>query len=1065
MVDVVMSNDQSAINNLNHFNLLENNNLSQLPFFQPFNDIIGQTSINTRYHDEHSFLNNFKNDKSNILAISNNICSIGGKLDLIKTMLDRYKLNDIEPDVLAFQEVWNADELSLSIPGYNHFYAQREGGTRGGGVATYIKDSYNATILKKESIFIKGTFESLCIQVDIPGIKKIIFVNLYRPPSSPSLSQEEHNLTFFTNLNELLKMLSETKLSVYILSDSNINLFNVDTDPRASQLVDLCSSYEFVNLISKATRINNQAQTCIDHIFTNRPADTRRVGINIDTLSDHFANSIIINLNQDRRELCDTILKRKFNDSNISSFKDALSSLSWDGVTAHQCTNAACDAFLEIFNKLFERHFPKTKTKINKRTVPMNPYMNKEILKMRMQNFKISNTARTNPTDINKENARIHRNLYNSKLRKRKKEYYTEKVEEAGMDARRVWAVINELANKPPKNKGIDSLIIDDELITCEQSMADSFNLHFSTIGSKTASTVPSTNISYTAYLPERHPADNEMYFETISSEKMLKTILALKNKKSQDINELSVNLMQKIATNIAIPLTHIYNNSVSNGVFPKSLKVSKIIPIFKSGSKQTLTNYRGIALVNTFSKIFEKLTSDRLISYLADNQFFYQHQYGFLPKRSTSQAILQVVNSVSDAINSSEVCLAVFLDIQKAFNTVDHQIMLGKLENAGIRGTALKWFKSFMTGRTQRVLVGSSLSNNILEICIGVLQGSILGVILFIIFINDIGRAAPEFFKVFFADDISALVFAKNFDELIMKANIQVEKLVGWYTSNKLAIHPDKSKAILYKSKYVSNENTNLTIYDDSIYLPIFINLNSITGTASDFVDITKIRPIRMVPNSCESSVKSLGVLLDEDLSFTQQISSIHGKISRALYSLYQIKKFLGQKCLKQYYHAHIHSKLNYCSTLLTAATNSHLKPLLILQNKAIRIIANASYRASAAPLYIELNILPLQHLIHFNVCKFMYDYVWGNLPEGFTGSWVRNVELRDPEINDRALRNDDDFDAPQLRFLYLANHPLYHFPSAWNNLSDEIKFTVPKSAFITKLKQSIFQDLIPNP
>jgi len=156
MVDVVMSNDQSAINNLNHFNLLENNNLSQLPFFQPFNDIVGQASLNTRYHDEHSFLNNFKNDKSNILAISNNICSIGGKLDLIKTMLDRYKLNDIEPDVLAFQEVWNADELSLSIPGYNHFYAQREGGTRGGGVATYIKDSYNATILKKSQFLLKA---------------------------------------------------------------------------------------------------------------------------------------------------------------------------------------------------------------------------------------------------------------------------------------------------------------------------------------------------------------------------------------------------------------------------------------------------------------------------------------------------------------------------------------------------------------------------------------------------------------------------------------------------------------------------------------------------------------------------------------------------------------------------------------------------------------------------------------------------------------------------------------------------------------------------------------------
>ena len=256
-------------------------------------------------------------------------------------------------------------------------------------------------------------------------------------------------------------------------------------------------------------------------------------------------------------------------------------------------------------------------------------------------------------------------------------------------------------------------------------------------------------------------------------------------------------------------------------------------------------------------------------------------HHYGFLKGRSTSQAVLQLVNTVSDAINNSQYSLGIFLDIQKAFDTVDHQILLDKLENAGVRGTALRWFHSFMAGRSQRVLVGSTLSSDILEILIGVLQGSILGVILFLVFINDICRAAPELLKIFFADDIEGMVTADNMDELIIKANNQIRLILRWYSSNKLSIHPSKSKAILFTPKF--DHHADLTFINNSLYLPIFIDLNPSPRPDLVTTDITIIKPIRIIPNEEETAVKSLGILIDENLNFAQQISAVHGKASRA--------------------------------------------------------------------------------------------------------------------------------------------------------------------------------------
>jgi len=707
----------------------------------------------------------------------------------------------------------------------------------------------------------------------------------------------------------------------------------------------------------------------------------------------------------------------------------------------------------------FEKCFPLN-TRVNINTMPINKFMTPDLLKLRAKNLRLLKRYRLSPSTTNKENSRIYRNFYNGEIRKGKLKYYKDLFAASGSDSKVIWNIINQLMNKKPKSSGVDSLNVDGVHITDEQLIADKFNLHFASIGQKVADELPTASQDFRDFLPEPEP--NDLVFEPLQPFQLVQAINLLKAKKSLDINGYSSFLIQKVATEISHPFTHVYNLSIRNGVFPHSLKISKCTPIFKNGDKLDTNNYRGISLVNVFSKVFEKLISDRLVSFLSENGFFNPLQFGFLKGRSTSQAILQVINNITSAINEREYVLAIFLDIRKAFDSVDHEILLAKLENAGVRGRALLWFRSFISNRSQRVKIGNTLSSNLLSLAIGVLQGSILGVILFLLFINDIQGAALQLLKIFFADDITALISSSNLIDLINNANIQLKSLVQWYSASRLSIHPLKSKAILFKDNY--SVNIDLSPQNGGLYLPVFLDFNTSNPSAEDLAlnlltDITKIKPLNLIPNNDESFVKSLGILLDSKLKFTEHVSGLHGKMARAIFSINQIKNFLGKDLLKNVYYAHFHSHLNFISTLLSCISSKQFKSLAALQRRVIRILAGAAYNADTIELFYDLNILPLEQLIIYNISCIMYDYNYGNLPESFIGTWIRNNEYHNI---DRELRNANDLRIQPINFLYLADHPLINFPKVWNSLSNDLKTTAPKGAFKSKLKSFLFQNLL---
>jgi hypothetical protein len=500
--------------------------------------------------------------------------------------------------------------------------------------------------------------------------------------------------------------------------------------------------------------------------------------------------------------------------------------------------------------------------------------------------------------------------------------------------------------------------------------------------------------------------------------------------------------MIKFIGAEIATPLSHIFNISLANGSFPNMLKQCRVIPIFKAGNRLDCDNYRPISLLSSISKVLEKIVSEKLLHHLTANDLLYVHQYGFLPKKSAEHNLLHIVNFVTNALNEGNYCIGVFLDLKKAFDVCSHSILLKKLEKMGINGIALSWFKSYLAGRSQRVDINGNLSDE-LNLDISVIQGSILGPILFLCYINDF-YSATTLFSVLFADDTTCLSKGKVLIDLIDYVNGELQKIAMWFRSNKMAVNTSKTKFIVFRTR------GKLIIDEDCVLL---FNNNE-PGQPVDPDLITQID--RIHNGGVEKCFKLLGVLFDEYLSFNAHIQQLCAKISKSLFCINRIKNFVNGDSLKQLYYAMIHSHLSYCINIYSSANTTDLQKLRIKQKEAIRVITLAGYRDHTKPLFQQCNILPLDEMIKYARLKFMHNYVNHRLPFSFNETWIFNHERN---LN-RVLRNANDLYVPAHNFATIKRLPFFAFPQAWND-ADNRKLNPSLNQFCKSLKASLLSSL----
>ena len=348
-----------------------------------------------------------------------------------------------------------------------------------------------------------------------------------------------------------------------------------------------------------------------------------------------------------------------------------------------------------------------------------------------------------------------------------------------------------------------------------------------------------------------------------------------------------------------------------------------------------------------------------------------------------------------------------------------------------------------------QKVDIGSKMSNSKESISVGVLQGSILGVILFLVYMNDIHRST-DMFSVMYADDISGLISGKNIEELEIRSNLEIKKLALWYRANKMSVHPKKSKFILFNPFFRQPPPT----------ISLYLDNNEPRET-----DPSKISSIKQIStkneNIQERSVRVLGVLLDDKLSMEYHVLAVKAKVARSVYGLSRVKNILPYSSLKLIYYANIHSHLNYCNIFLTLANNKYVKMLKVLQKRAVRALYKEGSRATSNPLFLQSKILRLEDLIQANVLSFMHKFIHKRQPIAFNSTWISRYSTLSTNYT---LRNGDDFHIPRFQFEYLRKHPLFNFPHLWNSFKLDFKIFSDENKFQKFLRDYFLHKLHPD-
>jgi hypothetical protein len=449
--------------------------------------------------------------------------------------------------------------------------------------------------------------------------------------------------------------------------------------------------------------------------------------------------------------------------------------------------------------------------------------------------------------------------------------------------------------------------------------------------------------------------------------------------------------------------------------------------------------------MLSTLSKLLEKIVCLQLVAHLEDNNILYEHQYGFQHGKSTEHNLIQLTNFLHSALNEKKYAIGIFLDLKKAFDVCSHKILLRKLSKLGIKDTALAWFTSYLHDRRQRVDINGSISSS-RALNISVLQGSILGPILFLCYINDL-YLYTSLFTCMFADDTACADSDADLDSLFTRANSELKKIARWFRANKMAVNIGKTKYIVFhnKGKRIDMNNRQL-LYDDNEPLAVDPLL---------VVPLERYHKDHPLPD-CRA-YKLLGIYLDENLNFNYHTTFLCNKLSRSLFCMRRAKNFLTPAALKTLYFAFIQSHLSYCPIVLSGISQHNFSQIKLIQKKAIRIITNSNYTAHTAPLFAQLQILPYELMVKQAKLLFMHSIEYDYAPTSFHNIWTKNLVNQ----GDRPLRNADNYSLPNPHTELFKKSPLYSLPSEWNKL-DENRYISNRATFKTAIKYSLLLSLI---
>ena len=532
-----------------------------------------------------------------------------------------------------------------------------------------------------------------------------------------------------------------------------------------------------------------------------------------------------------------------------------------------------------------------------------------------------------------------------NEIKKSKENYFHNFFSTNTQNMKKLWSGIKTIiSHKPSTSSTINKIKNMEGNVTSEPSkISNIFNNFFVNVADEITKTITKTPKSPLDYLSNR--TSNSLFLTPVTFIEVNDLINTLNPSKSVCPNSIPIKLLKILGSSVSTLVALLVNQSFQSGVFPDKLKVAKVITLFKKGNPELPSNYRPISLLPIFSKIFEKLMYRRLFRFLEVHNVLYSLQFGFQENHSIDHALVSLTEAIRNTLNNKRFGCGIFIDLQKAFDTVNHEILLSKLEHYGVRGCALEWFRSYLSDRKQYVSVNGS-NSNLLSITCGVPQGSVLGPLLFLVYINDLPNASKKLNFYLFADDTNIYCESKDFSNLLKIVNKELRSMKRWLDANKLSLNIDKTNYIIFHS---SSRN--------------------VPSDSTIKIGKKHIKRVKFV--------KFLGLLLDEHLSWKYHLSELSKKLARTCGIFFKIRNLLPLDVLLCLYNALFLSFLQYGLIVWGQTFASYIDPIFKLQKKAVRAISFQPRLSPSFPIFKDLKLLKLSEIFELRLLTFVYDSV----------------------------------------------------------------------------------------
>jgi len=929
-----------------------------------------------------------------------NINSILAHIDELRATLTTSKI-----DILAINETKLDSSISnseINIPGFEIARRDRAvNGRSGGGVCFYVRTNINFEIMSDLS---DERLELITIEIAMPCSNPYLVSTWYRPPNS--------SIELFQAFEELLEKIDRTNLEYYLLGDINCDMLATNLRP-SKHLSDILDIYGLEQLIKDPTRITQHSKTLIDLCITNTPEKIVRSGVIDIGISDHSL-AFMCRKTKYNRKNSRIIEIRSFTKFNDDLFLQDISQLPWIEIeTSSNNPNEMWNQWREMFMSCVNKHAPTRHKRVGKQKPSW--FTNDLIVKIRNRNYLKRKAISSGDNHLWTQYKKA-RNNTNNAIKQTKKQYFVENLEIHKNDQRKTWSLLNELTSRKPKNDStVSQLKHNDKQITSPIEIANSFNTYFTSIGETLASSIQHDSNSPESYLK---PTTTTFSIEAPSLETVCKLLEGLNERKAIGLDKIPNRLLKLSASIIAPSLTKIFSKSIETGIFPQEWKLAKVTPIFKKGDKTDPGNYRPISVIPVVSKVFEKIIYDQLFAYFNENNLLVQNQSGFRNLYSTVTALIEATSSWSLNIDKGMFNGIVFIDLQKAFDTIDHSILLTKLKYYGIDNKSIAWFNSYLSNRLQQCSANGTLSSPC-EVKLGIPQGSNLGPLLFLIYINDLPNCLSVAKPRMFADDTSISMASDNITDIESAMNTELDNLHQWLNANRLSLNVTKTEFMIMASRQ------KLTAHGDP---NIEIKINN-----------QKIKKVEQT--------KTLGITIDKNLNWSAHIDDITKRAASAIGALKRNQMYLSTKSAIKIYEALILPHFDYCSQVWDGLCDNLAQQLQKLQNRAARAITKSNYEVRSKDLLEKLNWCTLDIRRKKQKLTLMYKIMNGRAPE-----YLRELFCKQTS-NYRLRNNRECLKLPKPKTEYIKRSFFYNSAKLWNELPSEIR----ECTTIAKFKKAI--------